>query len=198
MTFSSADSHRVRLIDSAEGQGRTTATLLASLAARLTVLHLVSGADVIGSLTAGFAALGREVGKSAEGASLRRAIEAGRAGGNGNALWTKLLIGEWASTKPPSPILDQLRNDFALLLADDLQVTLELMPIPGQMAGAAGTEVTEDVTFVDTVLGLWAFSSEMVRAVELLAAPTLAAADAAGRVEPSPDPQAEPENVLLR
>ncbi len=198
MNSTSVNAHRVRLIDSAEGQGRTTATLVASLAARLSVLHLVSGADAIGSLTAGFAALGREVSRTAKGARLRKAIEAGRPGGNGNALWTKLLIGEWASGKPPSSVLDQLRNDFALLLAEDLAATLELMPIPGQMAGAGGTEPEQEVTFVDTLLGLWAFSSELVQAVELLAAPTLSASDPAGDIVPGTGPQAEPENILLR
>ena len=188
-------SNRVRLIDGADGPGRTTATLLASLAARLAVLPFVSGADAIGALAAGFAALGREVSQTARGASLRRAIEAGRPSANGDALWTKLRIGDWVSSMPPSPILDQLRNDLALLLADDLEATLELMPIPHQMAGAQGAEQIESATFVDCLLGLWAFSTELAHAVETLAAPTLAASD---KVMPAVHPSAEPESALLR
>lgn len=194
----SATSNRVRLIDRADRPGRTTATLLASLAARLAALHFVSGADAIGALTAGFAALGREVSRTASGARLRRAIEAGRSGANGDALWTKLRIGDWASSMPPSPVLDQLRNDLALLLADDLEATLELMPIPNQMAGAQGAQQIEPVTFVDCLLGLWALSTELARAVETLAAPTLAASVASGEVTPAAHPNPEPESALLR
>ena len=49
---------RVRLVDVPDGPGRTTATLLASLAARLGVLHLISGSDAVGSLAAGIARSG--------------------------------------------------------------------------------------------------------------------------------------------
>ncbi|MBI2368667.1 MAG: hypothetical protein HYV08_00165 [Deltaproteobacteria bacterium] len=163
---------RVRLVDGEDG--RTTAALVASLAARLASLHFISGATAVGSLVAGFAGLGREVSRTAEGARLRWAIEAGRGGANGEALWTALRIGEWASGLPASPILDELRNDLALLLADDLEETLNLLPIPGEPAGArAAPEETVPATFVDCVLGLWAFSMELIRAVEALAAPTL-------------------------
>ena len=41
-------SARARLIDDAEETGRSTATLLASLAARLGTLHVVSGAMAVG------------------------------------------------------------------------------------------------------------------------------------------------------
>ncbi|MCI0390632.1 MAG: hypothetical protein MOB07_17945 [Acidobacteria bacterium] len=164
---------RVLLIDQADGPGRTTATLVASLAARLATLHLVSGADAIGALTSGFAALGREVSRTAEGARLRKAIEAGRAGANGNELWSKLRIGEWVTSMPPAPALDHLRNDLALLLADDLESALEMMPIPIRMSGAEGAQNTEPATFVDCALGLWAFSRELTRAVEAMVAPTL-------------------------
>ena len=43
---------RVLLVDSAEGPGRTTATLVASLAARLSLLHVISGADAAASVIA--------------------------------------------------------------------------------------------------------------------------------------------------
>ena len=185
---------RARLIDAPNGPDRTTATLLASLEARLLTLYVISGADAIGSLVAGFAALGREVSRTAKGARLRKAIEAGRPGVNGDTLWTKLRIADWASNMPPSPVLDQLRNDLALLLADDLEATLELRPMPNQMAGVSGSPPIEPVTFVDCVLGLWAFSTELTRVVEALAAPTLESSAVANEVVTDP----EPENTLLR
>jgi hypothetical protein len=163
---------RVRLVDAPEEAGRTTATLLASLAARLGTLFLVSGADAVGSLVAGYCALGREVGMTAEGARLRRAIDSGRAGANGESIWRTLNLDRWISAVPPSPVLDQFRNDLALLLAEDLVETLELMPIPGEAAGDRAPAMA-DWDFSDLVLGLWAFSSELVAAVEALAEPTL-------------------------
>jgi len=190
-----SQSNRVRLVDDADGPGRTTATLLASLAARLGVLHFISGADAIGSLTAGFAALGREVSQTAKGAQIRKAIETGRAGANGNALWKSLLIQDWASTLPPSPVLDQLRNDVALLLADDLEETLERMPIPSQNVGMRDSQELETATFLDCLVGLWAFSKELVRSVEALAAPTLSRFE---EVMSTENPGHEPEGALLR
>ena len=92
---STGESSRVQLIDESEGPGRTTATLVASLTARVAALRVISGADAIGSLTAGFAALGREVSRTAEGMRLRRGLEAGRAGNNGNALWSALRMNTW-------------------------------------------------------------------------------------------------------
>jgi len=195
---SSPAANRVRLIDAPNGPDRTTATLLASLEARLLTLYVISGADAIGSLVAGFAALGREVSHTAKGARLRKAIEAGRPGVNGDTLWTKLRIADWASNMPPSPVLDQLRNDLALLLADDLEATLELRPMPNQMAGVSGSPPIEPVTFVDCVLGLWAFSTELTRVVEALAAPTLESSVVSNEVVTAPQPGPEPENTLLR
>jgi hypothetical protein len=168
---------RVQVSDGADEPGRTTATLIASLAARLAVLHLISGADAIGSLTAGFAVLGREISRTAKGARLRKAIEAGRPSVNGNAIWKSLRIGEWASSMPPSPVLDQLRNDVALLLAGDLGDTLEFMPVPDQGFITQRTVEPEEATFIDFLLGMWAFSSELMRSVEALAAPTSFSAD---------------------
>jgi hypothetical protein len=185
---------RVRLVDEPDGPGRTTVTMVASVAARLGILHLISGADTIGALTASLAALGREVARSADGARIRQALEAGRAGGNGNLLWSTLRIGEWASVFPPGPILDHLRNDLALLLADDLEAALELPPLPTEATGMAGMQTPETVTFADFVLGMWAFSGEVVRAVEALAAPALPPAG----VVASPGAAAGPEGSLLR
>lgn len=130
---------RLLLVDEAGRSGRTTATLLSSLATRLASLHFVTGADAVGSITAGFAALGRRVAATAEGAALLSAIEKGRAGANGERIWSALSIGTWASGLPPSPVLDQLRNDVALLLAHDLDTNLDLPPLPPQPPGGAGT-----------------------------------------------------------
>ena len=165
---------RVRLIDLPTESGRTTATLLASLAARLAALHVTSGAMAVGSLVAGIAALGRDVSRTSDGARLRRAIEAGRAGTNGPAVWNALRIGDWAGALPASPIIDQLRNDMGLLLAGDLDETLALLPIPGYMAGTSADTGDAPVTFLDCVMGFWALGSQLADAVEHLAAPTLA------------------------
>lgn len=163
---------RLRLVDEPDSMGRTTATLLTSLAARLAALHSISGADAIGALTAGYAALGRKVAQTAEGRRMYEAICRGRAGSNGDRLWNALLIGRWASSLPPSPVLDQLRNDLALLLADDLDAALELPPMPPQIAGAQGPD-PEPATPAHYLLGMWAFAREVVTGVETLAEATL-------------------------
>lgn len=182
-----------KLVDDEHEAGRSTATLLASLAARLGTLHVVTGAMAVGSLTAGLAALGRQVADTAEGARMKAAIETGRVGANGEAIWESLKIGSWASHLPPAPVLDQLRNDMALLLADDVHETLDLMPIPPEMTGVRGAEAVPPATFADFLLGWWAFSAESLRAIELLAAPTL---DAKGGLRQGPAP--ESESRLLR
>ena len=165
---------RRSLVDEPENAGRTTATLLGSLTSRLGAIHMVSGADAIGSLVAGFVELGRAVSQTAEGARLRRALERGRPGLNGTLIWSKLRIDDWASTMTASPVLDQLRNDVALLLADDLEVALDLVPIPGELRGLREDD-REPATFVDFMVGLWGFSRELVSTVDELAAPTLEA-----------------------
>jgi len=185
---------RVRLIDRSEGPQRTTATLVASLAARLASLYFVSGADVIGSLTAGFCTLGREAARTVEGARIREAIEKGMAGSNGNALWDAMRIGEWVSTMPPSPILDQLRNDLALLLSDDLKATLQFMPIPSHRTGLETAPPQERGSFIDCVLGMWAFSRELLRAVDQIVG---AGIDTSPLRESAPPPQT-PEGPVLR
>lgn len=162
---------RLRLVDEPHTSGRTTASLVTSLAARLAALHSISGADAIGALTAGYASLGRKVAETAEGQRMFEAICRGRAGGNGNRLWDALLIGRWASSLPPSPVLDQLRNDLALLLADDLDAALELPPMPPEIAGAATPE-PEPATAAHYLLGMWAFAREVVTGIEALAPTT--------------------------
>ncbi len=184
---------RVKLVDDAAESGRSTATLLASLGGRLGALHVITGATAVGSLAAGFAALGREVSKTTEGARVRQALETGRAGPNGEVIWDALRIGDWASSHPPAPVLDQLRNDVALLLAEDVDETIELLPIPPEMAGAAGTQDVPRAEFLDFAVGYWAFSVEVVRAFDALTGPTLGPHYAVGE-----GPPAEPGGPLLR
>ena len=166
----------IKLVDAPQ-EARTTATLLASLAARLTTLQFISGPTAVGSIVAGFAALGRDVSKTAEGARLRRALERGRASANGEAIWDALKIEPWIASVAPSPILDHLRNDLSLLLAGDLLETIELLPIPGSASGDVNAGAEPAADFLDCVLGMWAFSRELVRGVEALAASTTPASD---------------------
>jgi len=164
----------VLLIDAPESGGRTTATLLASLVARLTSMHLVTGATAIGSLVSGFAVLGKQVSRTAPGARLRRALAAGKPGTNAALLWKELRIHEWAALSAPAPVLDHMRNDAALLLAQDLEGTLELLPIPPQRdepVEGASAEITDAREHaLDCMLGLWAYSKDLVAVIEALAA----------------------------
>jgi hypothetical protein len=185
---------RIMLIDAPDESGRSTATLIASLAARLATLYVVSGAAAVGSMISGFAAIGRNASKTAEGARLRRALECGRVAGNGEAIWTSLRIRQWASLAPPAPLLEQMRNDMALLLAPNLEETLSLLPIPGEPAGALGTSDESASEFLDCIIGMWAYSRDLVDAVEALAAPT---SDGAAWLQSSPDP-APPRGAILR
>jgi hypothetical protein len=164
---------RVRLVDEPDRSGRSTATLLASLASRLMVLHGITGADAIGALTAGYAALGRRIARTAEGQRMLRAIRASRAGTNGTRLWDSLLIGDWASALPPTEVLDQLRNDLALLAADDLDEALELPPMPAEPQGVDRPDPDQPATAEHYLLGMWAFAREVIAGVEALAGPSL-------------------------
>ena len=114
-----------------------------------------------------------------------KAIEAGRPGMSGERLWSALRIGEWAGSMPPSPVLDQLHNDLALLLAADLEDALELPPLPSEPNGpSAEAQVSADgASFAHCALGMWAFGRELAAAVEAVAAPTLPPAN---RVVPAP------------
>jgi len=160
---------KATLIDLEDSAGRTTATLVASLASRLAALYFVSGADAIASLTSGFAALGRDVSKTSAGAKLRGALSASLVATNGDALWSALRIGENASSAIPTPILDQLRNDVALLVAEDLENVIGMLPIPPEAPTGALPKPQEKVTFMDFILGYWAFSKETAAAIEALA-----------------------------
>jgi hypothetical protein len=194
MSAASPAPARVRLAD-LDGEARTTTSLVASLATRLSLLHAVSGGTAVGSLMAGMAALGREASLTADGARLRAAIERGRPGVNGQALWAALRIPQWLALNPPAPVLDHVRNDMALLLAADLETTLADVPSPGRIAGARAVEPLDDVTFLDCVIGLWAFSNELSRAVEALAAATEVPP---GTVDVPAHDDAAPRATLLR
>jgi hypothetical protein len=184
---------RVRLIDAPDESGRSTATLIASLAARLSTLYAVSGAAAVGSIVAGFAAIGREASKTVEGAHLRRALVRGRVAANGDALWSALRIRQWASLTPAAPLADQMRNDMALLLAPNLEETLSLLPIPGEPAAGSADADEPPVEFLDCLVGMWAHSRELVQAVEMLAAPTWEAPTVEGTDRPPP-----PTGSILR
>lgn len=163
----------LQLVDAPEQSGRTTASLLSSLAHRLAVLHGVSGATAVGSIVSGFASLGREVSTTAAGARLRRALEAGRAGTNGEFIWRELGLEKWASAHPPVAVLDQLRNDAALLQVTDLEEQLDLGGMPPERGGRQPEDGNADAEFLDFVVGLWFWACELQELVEDLAAPTL-------------------------
>jgi hypothetical protein len=159
----------IRLIDSAHGPGRTTATLLASLTARLAALPLTPGAALAGALLSGAATIGRQVSTTAEGARLRQALALSVAGRNGALLWEKLQLTTLGAGVPPSPVLDRVRNDLALLGAQDLEETLKLLPLPAPKSEDAGAEEPEP-TFLDCLIGLWALSGQVRQNIEALAA----------------------------
>jgi hypothetical protein len=159
----------VRLVDLPEDAGRTTATLFSSLAARLIALHYTSGVSIVGSTLAGLAEIGREVSKTAEGARLRRALETSEVAKNGDAIWKALRIADWTNGMPASPILDHVRNDLALILAEDLSDVVDDIPVPQETRLTRSPRAPEDLNFMDTLLGLWLYSREIVSAIEALA-----------------------------
>jgi len=163
---------RIRLVDIENEAGRTTNSLICSLATRLIILHYTSGVSVVGSLIAGLAAAGREVSRTAEGIKLRKAILASQVASNGDAIWAALRIGDIASGLPPTPVLDHVRNDLALLLADDLSEALASTPLPPDFRSRASSCPPPEPTFIDCMLGLWVHARDITRAVEALAALT--------------------------
>jgi hypothetical protein len=187
---------RLVLSDGDDIVERTTASLMASLAARLAGLFLMSGAEAIGSQIAGLAALGRQVSQTAAGARLRHAIASGRAGTSGEALWREVRVDDWLAHLPPAPVLDDLHNGVALLLADDLfDVLAERQRGYGTVARAPASP-PEQADFLDFAVGVWAFGREVARAVEAIAAPTL---HTTGSVDAPPQPDAPGfEGPLLR
>ena len=164
-----SNSCHVRLIDAPDEAGRTTATLFSSLATRLVTLHYTSGIGVVGSTLVGLAQIGREISQTAEGAKLRSAIEKSAACKNGITLWKALRLPEWTNGMPASPVLDHVRNDLALLLCDDLDKAIANVPVPQETSVKSSEEAPVDLNFVDTMMGLWVYSREVVRSIEVLA-----------------------------
>lgn len=152
---------------------RSTTTLLESLVARLTTLTVVSGADAVGSLMAGFAALGREASQTAEGARIWEALSAGRTATNIAMLWSRLGIDAAVSRMPPTPVLSDLRNDVALLVAPDLAAGLDQVEARASDASIGPVRSPEPVNPIEVLVGLWAFGGELSGAVEILASPTM-------------------------
>ena len=160
--------------DAADDDPRNTANLLGSLAARLGTLFAVSGADAMGAQIAGFAAVGRQMSRTADGARMRAQLERSRGAINGEAIWQRLQIDEWLSGAPPSPVLEDLANDLALLLAADLPDALHAfdngaLPIP-----RAELPEPERVHVLDALIGIWAVARQLVAAVEALGVGTAA------------------------
>jgi hypothetical protein len=158
---------RVTAADDPDGHPRTTRALVAALLGRLTTLGFVSGGDAIGSQLAGIAALGREVSATADGARLRESLRRSRSGANGDLVWQALGLDRWLSGQSPSPVVEDLRNDLALLLADDLDEVLEVPGAAGPPSGPVPAPVP--VTFLDLMVGLWAWGREVSAAVECAA-----------------------------
>lgn len=159
----------VLLVDEPDRAGRTTAALVASLSGRLAALSAVSGADVVGALAAGVAALGRQAADTAEGRRLRDGLAHGRPATNAALLWQQLGIDRWLATMPASRVLDQLRNDAALLLVDDLPQTLDLPPLLAEPVGADRPAAPESIDPLDLVVGMWVLAKDTVDLVQALA-----------------------------
>jgi hypothetical protein len=187
---------RLALVDLPAGPGRSTATLLDSLAARLATAHRMSGAELVGSLTAGYAALGRQVARTADGARMRAGIEASAVAPNGALLWQVLGIDRLAADVGPTPVLRQFRNDLALALADDLEDVLE--DATSRRPAAGDLQAEDDDTppaYVDHLLGLYAYAVEVVATVEALVEETR---PDAGTVRPGDGPAVLADGPMLR
>lgn len=152
------------------GIRRDTAAALGSLMARINTLHLISGAQAVGSMVAGLAALGRSVALTAEGARVRESLTATRLGANGETLWSTLGVDAAWSAIPPSPIIEDLRNDLALLLANDLEAVLAEVDRVEPSDHIGPLREPESCDCIDLVLGLWAWSRELVGVVDEIVA----------------------------
>lgn len=184
---------RLRLQDAADGPPRTTDTMVASLAERLATLRVVTGADAFGSLAAGYAAVGRQAASSSDGARLHDALTHGPAAARGQAIWSALGIDTLADTTP-SPVLEHLRNDMALLLAGDVEDALTRARDDVGQRGMPTGDTDEPATFVDYLVGMWAFARELTAWVEAVAATSSAPAGAV-HTAAAPEP---PSGPLLR
>ena len=171
--MSSPAARLATIVDEPQGAPRTTATLVASLCARLQIARSSSSGEVLGSIVAGFCALGRDVSETAAGARLRIGLARGRAGSNGQLLWQALGIAQWASSASATPVLPQVQNDVALLLTPDLEATLAALPIPARWTPGAPPRALDETAFLDFTVGMWAYAKEVAFAIEALAEPML-------------------------
>ena len=166
--MTSADRPHVELDDA--GDGRTAAALLGSLIARLQTLQLVSGAQTLGSLVAGLARLGQEAARTAEGARVREALQSTRIAANGTVLWSTLGMDDAWSRFPPSPVLEDMRNDLALLLAVDLEPVIAEVDMIDPAIHVGPLREPARIECLDLIVGMWAYASEIVAVVDALTA----------------------------
>ncbi len=157
-------------IDDVRGAARTTAAALGSLMARIGTLHVITGAQAVGSLVAGLAALGRSATRTAEGARVRETLSATRVAANGESLWSTLGMDSTWSSLPPSPVLEDLRNDLALLLAHDLDAVLADADLVAASDHIGALREPEPFECIDLAVGLWAYAREVVAVVDDLVA----------------------------
>lgn len=158
------------VVDDPNGVPRQTTTLLAALLTRSATLGVISGAQTMASLAAGLAALGREASTTIEGQQLRQSIACGRVAQNLDLLFTRLGFGNLASKSPPTPMLEDFRNDLALLLSPDVADVVDAAVV-GAATGTATGRLRQPVAVdpIDFVVGLWTFSREVVAALDALA-----------------------------
>lgn len=180
------DEPRIELTDAKDGPPRTTRTLLSSFVVRMHTLSVLTGGEAVASLLAGVAAHGREVSRTADGARLRRALEDGRAGANVQALWSALGLADAVELVPPSPVASDLRNDLALLLADDLDECLDDVANLDVGSTLGPVSVPGDVDPLDLLVGMWALGRDVADTVEALAAPTLPSRTSVERGDDAP------------
>ena len=85
-------------------------------------------------------------------------------------LWSALSLGDFASIVPPTPVLEDLRNDVALLLADDLEPALADLDALSLGSGLGLVRDPRPVDVLDVLVGMWVLGRFVGDAVELLSA----------------------------
>ena len=71
-----------------------------------------------------------------------------------------------AAGLPATPILEHVRNDLALLLAEDLAEALAQPPAPRALGSRDAAGPPGNANFLDTMLGLWVHAREITRSIE--------------------------------
>ncbi|MEL6890873.1 MAG: hypothetical protein AAFP84_04715 [Actinomycetota bacterium] len=170
---------------------RDVDALLASLLARLRTLSVISGSQALGSIVAGLGRLGREASRTADGSRLREALRSTRVASNGEALWSRLGMDAAWSAFPPSPVLEELRNDLGLLLANDLEAALADVDLIEPSDGLGPLREPEPLECIDLVVGMWAYSKEIVAAIDTITAQ-------ASVPEVTPPSNGDPAGPVLR